>query len=366
MTTNADNIQLSIVDVESKYKVDYAEYSYGNGNANDRPVGWGDDNQLPTLYYNCYAKSSTLKAIVDSCVNYTLGDDIQVNDSAKYWEKKVNRNMMTIRQFIEKIALSLFIYNGYAVQVVYNKLGQIVELFPLDFRKCRVNENCTKVFYNKTWTKYQGKYEEYDIFDPKNLKQDKYTQIFWYKSATLSNIYPYPMYNGAIYDILSEIESSRYSLNTITSGFAAKHLIQFPETNALTDEQKEGIETAIRNKFTGPDASASFMLYWRNGDGDADKIEVTKIESDDNAERFLAIRNSVRENIFISMRTSPMLCGLPNATNGFSTNEYRDSLQIFLKNVISPIQDIILEGLGKMTGTENGFTIVPYDIKFAE
>lgn len=359
------NIQLSVLDTESKYKVDYAEYTYGSNTDQNKPVGWGDDNKLPNLYYNCYTKSSTLKAIIDSCVNYVLGDDIVVKDDTAIWREKVNRNGMTMRQLIERISLSLLIYNGYACQIVYNKLGVPVEIFPLDFKRCRVSENGKKVFYAKNWTKYQGKYEEFDAYDPEHINMENPTQIFWYKSATLSNIYPLPMYNGAVYDILCEIESSRYSLNTVTNGFAAKHLIQFPENANLTDEQKQGIQDAIKNKFTGPDATASFLLYWKNGE-DGQGLEVTKIESDDNAERFLAIRNSVRENIFISMRTTPALCGLPNATNGFSTSEYSDSLKIFLHNVISPIQDIILEGIDKMTGIKDGVEIVPYAINFQE
>lgn len=359
-----NRIQLSVLDIEKKYLADYTEYTYGGTNNSDKPVGWGEDNQLPILYWNCYTKSSTLKAIIDSCVNYLLGDDIIVNDSAAAWRENVNRTGMTMRQLIEKLGLSLFIYNGFAVQVIYNKLGQVVELYPLDFRKCRVNENATKVFYSKKWTKYQTKAEEFDIFDPKHIDMNKPTQIFWYKSSSLSNIYPLPMYNGALYDILCEIESSRYSLNTISNGFAARHLIQFPENASLTDEQKKGIEDAIKTKFTGPDATASFMLYWRNGDGDAEKIEITKIEADDNAERFLAIRNSVRENIFISCRMTPLLAGLPNASNGFSTQEYTDSLVIFQHNVISPAQDVILESLSKITMTEDGITIVPYKITF--
>lgn len=365
MTTNEKNdIRLSVLDVENKYKVDYTEYIYGSGNNSDRPVSWGEDNLMPSLYFNCYAKSSTLKAIVDSCVNYTLGDGIEVTESASYWNDKVNRNGMTKRQLIEKIALSLFIYNGYAVQVVYNKLGQVVELFPLDFKRCRVNECLTKVFYCKKWGKWTGKYDTYDIFNPEHIDTTKPTQIFWYKSANLSNIYPLPIYNGALNDVICEIESSKYSLNTVTNGFSARYLIQFPENRNITDEQKQGIEDAIKTKFTGSDANASFMLYWRNGDSDAEKIEISKIEGDDNAERYIAIRESVRENIFISCRMTPLLCGLPNVTNGFSTTEYQDSLKIFLKNVIEPIQDIILEGLNKMTLCDNGFRIIPYNISF--
>ena len=63
---------------------------------------------------------------------------------------------------------------------------------------------------------------------------------------------------------------------------------------------------------------------------------------------------------------TPLLAGLPNASNGFSTNEYSDSLAIFLHNVISPAQDIVLEGVSKMTMTKDGFTIVPYKIVFQE
>lgn len=363
---NDTSVKLSVVDVEKKYSAEYAEYAYGSSTNTDRPIAWGEDNELGALYWNCYTKSSTLKAIIDSCVNYALGDAINVSDEGAYWAQKVNRRGLTLRQLLEKMFLSLFIYNGYAVQVIYNKLGQVVELIPLDFRKCRINEDASKVFYNKKWGKWTSKYDTYDAFDPQNINMENPTQIFWYKSSSLSNIYPIPMYNGAIYDILTEIESSKYSLNTVTNGFAAKHVIQFPEAGNLTDEQKGDIEKAIKNKFCGPDASASFMLYWRNGDGDADKIEVTKIESDDNAERFLAIRNSVRENIFISCRMTPLLAGLPNIANGFSTQEYQDSLIIFLHNVIQPAQDVVIEGLEKMTGCEGAFAFVPYSTNFTK
>ena len=84
------------------------------------------------------------------------------------------------------------------------------------------------------------------------------------------------------------------------------------------------------------------MLYWKDGNGDDYNIKIDKIESDETSERYIAIKDSARQNIFIAMRTTPMLCGLPNATNGFSTNEYRDSFKLFQKSVIEPYQDTIL------------------------
>lgn len=363
--TENNDIKLSVLDIEKKYKVDYSEYTY-NGQNGEKPVAWGEDNNLPMLYMNCYAKSSTLKAAIMSQINYVLGDDITVSPDGAKWSKEVNRNGQTMRELIAKIAFNYAVYAGFAIQVIYNKLGNPVELFALDFGRCRTNEDGTKVFYSKKWSKYQAKYDEYDAFDPDKvkIKMENPTQIFYYKGDLTPSVYPLPQYNGALLDILTEIEASTYSLNTISRGFSARYLIQFPENANLTDEQKKGIEESIKTKFSGPDTDVNFMLYWRNGDGDAEKIEVAKIESDDAAEKYLAIKDTARQNIFIAMRTSPLLCGLPVAT-AFSTSEFKDAYQLYNKTVIEPIQDIIKEALDKVTGIEGLVHIKKFDIDFS-
>lgn len=366
MTTNEKNdIRLSVLDVENKYKVDYTEYIYGSGNNSDKPVSWGEDNALPSLYMNCYSKSSTLKATIMSQIDYVLGDEIIVSDDAAYWKEQVNRNGMTMKDLVAKLAFNYAVYGGISLQVVYNRLGQVVELFPLDFGRCRVNENKTKVFYNKKWGKWTAKYDVYDAFDPEHIDMDNPTQIYWFKPDYSSAIYPLPQYNGALYDILTEIEASKYSLNTVARGFSARYLIQFPENRNITDEQKKGIEDAIKNKFCGSDTDTSFMLYWRNGDGDAEKIEISKIETDDAPEKYLAIKDTARTNIFIAMRTSPLICGLPVST-AFSTDEFKDSFKLYNKTVITPIQDIIKGCLSKITGIPNIISFAQFDIDFTQ
>lgn len=356
-----NRIQLSVLDIEKKYVVDPEETTYGNKSL----VTWGIDNQLPTLYRNCYQKSATLKAIIDGIINYTLGDEIVVKDEAAYWSEKVNRNGLTVRQLFSKLDFSLNVYGGFAIQVIYNKLGQVVEMFPLEYGRVRTNEDGTKVYYAKKWTKYQTKSQEFDAFDPQHIDKDNPTQIFIYKNDTTSSVYPLPPYAGAIYDILTEIECSKYSLNTVARGFSAKHIINFPEANNLTDEQKEGIQEAIKTKFCGSENDVNFMLYWKNDETDKG-IEVIKIESDETPERYIAIKDNARTNIFVSMKATPVLFGLPNASNGFSTNEYRDSYKLFQKSVIAPQQDILLEAFSKITGIKGGIEIVPFSITFEE
>ena len=354
-----NRIQLSVLDIERKYVVDPEETTYGNKSL----VTWGLDNQLPVLYHNCYIKSATLKAIIDGIINYTLGDDITLDDNAAYWREKVNRNGLTMRQLVSKIDFNLNVYGGFAIQVVYNRLGQVVEMFPLDFSRCRVNEDGTKVYYAKKWTKYQTKSQEFDRFDPSNINMENPTQIFWYKNDTTNSVYPLPPFAGAIYDVLTEIECAKYSLNTVARGFSAKYIFNFPETDNLTDEQKEGIEQAIKTKFTGSENEANFMLYWKKDDGQG--IEVAKIESDETPERYIAIKDNARTNIFVSMRCTPLLMGLVSGINtGFATQEYSDSYKLFQKSVIEPQQDVIVEALEKITGAKDGIHIVPFVIDF--
>lgn len=354
-----NRIQLSVLDIESKYVVSPDETTYGNKNL----VTWGMDNQLPVLYHNCYNKSATLKAIIDGTINYVLGDDIVLDDSAAYWSEKVNRTGLTIRQLVSKMAFNLNVYGGIAIQVIFNKLGQVVELFPLDFGRCRTNEDGTKIYYAKKWTKYQTKSQEFDRFDPKNINKDNPTQIFYYKNDTTNSVYPLPPYAGALYDVLTEIECAKYSLNTVARGFSAKYVFNFPEANNLTDEQKDGIEEAIKNKFCGSENETNFMLYWKNEDGSG--IEITKIESDETPERYIAIKDNARTNIFVAMRTTPLLMGLVNGiSTGWATQEFSDSFKLFQKTVIKPQQDIIVEALEKITGAKNGIHIIPFVIDF--
>lgn len=354
-----NRIQLSVLDIENKYVVDPEEAVYGNKSM----VTWGLDNQLPVLYHNCYNKSASLKAIIDGIINYVLGDDIVIDDSAAYWREKVNRTGLTMRQLISKLDFNLNVYGGFAIQVIYNKLGQVVELFPLDFGRCRTNENGTKIYYAKKWTKYQSKSQEFDRFDPTNINKKNPTQIFYYKNDTTNSIYPLPPFAGAIYDVLTEIECAKYSLNTVARGFSAKYVFNFPEANNLTDEQKKGVEQAIKTKFCGSENEANFMLYWKNADGSG--IEVTKIESDETPERYIAIKDNARTNIFVSMRCTPLLMGLVNGiSTGFSTQEYSDSYKLFQKSVIEPQQDVIIEALEKITGAKDGIHIAPFVIDF--
>lgn len=352
-------MKFSLVEAQKRYSYNYQEQVYGK----DSIVSYGRDNDQPLLYFNCYSNSATLKSIIDGMTAYVLGDDVIFNDNALRWEKKVNRTGMTMRQFISQITLDYFIYGGLAIQVIYSKLNTIAELYPMNFSKCRTNEDGSIIFYSKkNWSKYGGKSDEFKPFNPDNVDPNKPTQVLYFKGDVCKTIYPMPLWKGALIDVLTEIECSKYSLNSVSDGFTARYALQFLNAGNLTEEQKTAVEEGIKNKFCGADTDSNFMLYFSPNE---DKMEITKIESDDTPEKFIAIKDNARSNIYTSMRCTPLLMGLPNASNGFSTQEYRDSFKLFQKTVIGPIQDTICEVINKIIG-ENGISISPFTITFEE
>lgn len=348
------NLKFSIIDVESKYR-SYAGEQIYSGN---RIVSWGIDNDIPALLWNCYTKSATLQSIIDGTVNYILGDEI-IAPVGK-WADSVNRRGQNMDDVMRHIAMDYMIYGNFAIQVIFNKLREVVEIYPLDVTKCRLNEARTKVFYNtKGWGKYTSKSEEYDAFDLSKINPEKLTQIYFYNGEGVRSTYAHSPWQSALYDVLTEIEATKYSLNTVAGGFSAKYVINFPENAEKTDEQKALIERGIKEKFCGSEASNNFMLYF--GD-DGKKIEISKVESDDTPEKYTAIKSAARENIFIAMRATPVIFGLPNASNGFSTSEYSDSFKIFNRTVVSPIQKILCAAIQKITQAE--IEITPFKIDF--
>lgn len=351
---DTQKLQFSVIETEKKYRIAEGEVVYGGG-----IVSWGPNNDIPTLLYNCYDNSATLKSIIDGTTNYVLGDDIEVIPK---WSKEINKRGDTILSLIRHIEDDLLVYGNFAIQVIWNKLGDVKELYAVDVAKCRLSEDGKKVFYSKKgWTKYGTKSVEYARFNPDKIDLNNPTQIYFYNGEGVRGTYAKAPWKSALRDVLTEIEVSNYSLNSVTNGFSARYVINFPEDNKLTDEQKDAIEDGIVSKFCGTDAAGTVALYWGE---DGKKIEVSKVEADDTPEKYKAIREGARENIFVSMKATPLLFGLPNTANGFTSTEYRDSLKVYDKMVITPNRNLIYEAIDKVTMSEGCIKIIDIPLNF--
>ena len=351
------DIKLSVLDVEQKYTYDPSESIYSG----EQIVSWGFDNALPKLLNNCYDKSATLKAVIDQSCNFVCGDDIVVNADA--WKEEVNHRGETMADIVSHLVFDYFTYGNFALQVVYNKLLLPVEIYALDVARCRLNADKNKVFYSKkNWTKYQSKADVYDRFGYAKINPKNPTQIYFYNGTGIRGVYNKAPWAAALDDVLTEVEGSKYSLNSVVNGFSARYILNIPDTANLTDEQKRDIEDAIKNRFTGTETSSNFMIYYTNDENKT--IEVRKIEANEDPEHFQTIRNGARENIFVSLRMNPLLCGLGIGNTGFSTQEFSDSYKLYDRTVAEPVRHIIERCLEKVIGIKDAVIITPFVMNF--
>lgn len=350
-------VNFSIVDIEKKYNYDADEVT-----SNRNYVNWGKDNKYPSFLKNLYYNSATLGSIVNGSVGYVLGDGITASEDAAKWAEKVNRRNDTLYDIVNSLALDYMLYKGFAIQVIYSKLGTVAEIYALDFSKCRADEYHKKIYYfKKGCSLYSNKYEVYDAFGSK-FNPEHPSQILYFTDGS-RGVYPHPKWEGAIKDVLTEIEATRYSLNSIGNGLSARYILSMPSSSNLTKEQKELIEKGIKDKFTGTDTSSNFLLYFASG---TEELKATAITSDDQNEKFVSIKKAARENIFTAFSAVPALFGLLTESKGFAQEEFRSAYKLYFATQIKPIQNKINKQVSRALGVENAIIFQPLIIDWED
>lgn len=351
-------VNLSIVDVEKKYAYDADEQV-----SNTRSyVYWGRDNKYPSFLKNLFYNSATLGSIINGSTNYVLGDGVIASDDAAKWADKVNRRGDTLYDIVNSLAIDYFIYRGFAIQVIYSKFGSPVEIYALDFNKCRSDEAHKKIYFNKKgWSSYSTKYEVYDAFGTK-FDPEHPTQILYFTDGS-RGVYPHPKWESCIKDVLTEIEATNYSLNSISNGLSARYILTIPSSSNLTKEQKEIIEKGIKDKFTGTDTPSNFALYFATG---TEELKATAITADEQNEKFVAIKKAARENIYTAFAAVPALFGLMTESKGFAQEEFKSAYKLYYNTQIKPVQKKINNQLSKVLNVDNALVFQPMIISWDE
>lgn len=320
-------------------------------------VGWGEINNYPEYIEDLYQNVSTLHSIIDGTTDYVCGDSVKCN--VLNFEKQINRKGETIQDLINWIAKDLVKFNGFALNIVKNKLGTPAEIYYLDFKRVRSNKEGTKFYYSTDWAKSYGrvKYIEYDSF----LNEDvPASSIFYYKND-INRVYPTSIFSAAVIACETERKISEFHLNNISNSFSSNYIINF-NNGRPSDEIQEEIEMEVYDKFCGVENSGRPMLSFNNNKDS--ETTVTKIDADSFADKYNALTARTKQEIFTSFRCSPILFGIDQEKTGFNANEYASAFRLFNKTVIEPFQNKITSAFDKIFNTENSIEIKPFTINF--
>lgn len=282
MSNTSNNLHMGFSLVDPDLKISVPSYAENYQKSDINYTSWGTDNKFPNKLIQLAEESPSLSSILSGTVSFILGNGATVEDNTSIFARKVNKDGQTLSDIIKQVAYDKLLFGGYAIQVIYNRLKQPVEIYALPMEFIRTNRTATKFWYNENWVKYSTNALTYKKWNPEDI-DETYTQVYYNKNSGYRRVYPTSPQTGALNDIVSENISSKYTKNSLESGLSARFIINMPNTAKLSDEQKSKIEEGIRQKFTGVENAGTFMLYFNNT---TEKLDITKVDHDNANEIF--------------------------------------------------------------------------------
>lgn len=293
-------------------------------------VQWGDRDKYPAYLYDLFCDCATLRAVIDGTTDYVCGNGIQACQFNKKEEEE---------ETFRKIVQSQLTYGGFALEVIPDSFGKISEIYCLDFRNVRCNEEKTMFYYGEI---NKNNVVALPAFDQRKAKVEH--SILMYNGSSLS-IYPQPLYIGAVYSCEIEKSISEFQLNSVNNGFTGSYLINF-NVPKPDDKICDETERRFNEKFSGKENAGRIMFSWN--DNKENETTLQKLEITDFGDQYNALQAHSRQQIFTAFRANPNLFGLPTEGTGFSGEEYANAYQLFNRTMVIPTQKRIIKALEKI------------------
>lgn len=271
-------------------------------------VPYGQDNIYPDYLNVLYQNSGIFASIINSICDYVGGSAITFSPvvlSRLHFNRESE-----LRNLVKRVIFDRVLTGGFALKVVYNLNKEIAKIEWKDIRDIRLSVNCERAYYALNFGRgRRGELEVYstmDHFTPGDDPHNHYTCIY-YNRGRSRGVYPVPSYQGALRAIQTDCEINKFNLHAIAGGLSAASVINIPNGDSYTEDEKRMIERKFRENFTGSDNADSFILSFNPSS--EDKVQIEKIEDDTFAEKYDTLSKSNVKNIFTAFRMSPVLAG---------------------------------------------------------
>ena len=331
-------------------------------------VEWGNRNSYPDYLLDLYNNVPTLRSIINGNIDFITGDDVSIRPLTDNLPNgQMNNRGDNIREQIKDIAKDYEIYGGFALQIIRNLIGMVAEVYYIDMRYLRTNKEGNVFYYCEDWSK-SGKKDVivYPAFMP-NLNWDalddeqrnRNASSILYVKNVHTQVYPAPLYAASIKACEIERLIDDFHINSLQNQFVSSAIINFNNGDP-GDEMKKEIEDAINEKFAGAANGGRIMLSFNKNKESA--TDIVEFEVKDFGERYKALSEHSRQQIFTAFRANPNLFGIPTEGNGFANEQYAESFKLYNRTQIQPVQRLIADTYDKIYATKGVLTIVPFSM----
>ena len=332
-------------------------------------VEWGTRNAYPDYLLDLYNNVPTLRSIINGNIDYVAGNDVTILPlQEEFTNQEMNRRGDTIREQVKDIAKDFEIYGGFALQVIRNLAGEVAEVYYIDMRYIRTNKEGDVFYYSEKWGKSsRTDMVVYPAFLPKleweklsDEERNRHASSILFVKNVHTQVYPAPLYAASVKACEIERLIDEFHLSDINNHFVSSAIINFNNGDP-GQEIKSEIERDFNEKFCGASNGGRVAFSWNPNKESATDIVEFKME--DFGERYKALSQHSRTQIFTSFRAIPLLFGLTSEANtGFSTEEFEQSFKLYNRTQIQPVQRMICDAYDKIYGQRGVLTIRPFSL----
>lgn len=333
-------------------------------------VEWGKGNNYPGYLLGLYNNVTTLRSIINGNIDFITGDDVTILPLGdRFAEGIMNTRGDLITDIVRDLAKDYNLYGGFALQIIRDHNGDVAEIYYIDMRFIRSNKENDVFYYNEHWDKggrkdviiYPKFLRNLDWTSLSDEERDRHASSILFVKNVHTQVYPAPMYAASVLSCEIEKAISQYHWNSLNNNFCPDIIINFNNGDP-GDEIKEEIVSDLEEKFSGYQNGKRFMVSFNKDRMSA--VTIDAIKTDDFSERYKALEESCRRQIFAAFRAQPLLFGLnSDVSTGFSTDEFEQSFKLYNRTQIRPVQRLIADAFDRIYGSKGVLTIKPFSLE---
>lgn len=295
-------------------------------------VAWGEDDDYPEQIYRIATECPQLNAILQGSIDFTIGAGFDCTIVPSLMKPSA------FKKFVRNIVSDMWYFGGFAFAIYRAADLSIQRVDWIDLRACRVGEDDSRVFVKL------GK----DRVNFPRYKGTERVEVYYYEGNKTRDTYPVIPYSPAIIFAQTALEIGRFHYSAIRNNFNPSGIIKV-NGYMWDDNQRAAFESNLRASFTGADSAGKCMVVY--GDLPEQTVEFSRYQEDNLDNKYNALAEAVRENIFIGCRAMPQLFGM-HVASGFSDIEYAEAYDLYYKSSVAPVQQEVNEVLKEVFNTE--------------
>ena len=333
-------------------------------------VEWGKGNNYPGYLLDLYNNVTTLRSIINGNIDFITGDDVTILPlGERFADGIMNTRGDLITDIVRDLAKDYNLYGGFALQIIRDHNGDVAEIYYIDMRFIRSNKENDVFYYNEHWEKggrkdviiYPKFLRNLDWASLSDEERNRHASSILFVKNVHTQVYPAPMYAASVLSCEIEKAISQYHWNSLNNNFCPDIIINFNNGDP-GDEIKEEIVSDLEEKFSGYQNGKRFMVSFNKDRMSA--VTIDAIKTDDFSERYKALEESCRRQIFAAFRAQPLLFGLnSDVSTGFSTDEFEQTFKLYNRTQIRPVQRLIADAFDRIYGSKGVLTIKPFSLE---